>query len=72
MTYHLKIDTSLCQGHGRCEALAPELFEFDDLGFAHPVVQTVAGELIELARTAKANCPEQAISVSAGVDVSGD
>ena len=26
------VDQELCQGHGRCYALAPELFEPDDLG----------------------------------------
>ena len=26
------IDTELCQGHGRCFGMAPDLFSFDDLG----------------------------------------
>ena len=28
----VRVDPDLCQGHGRCYAIAPELFEPDDLG----------------------------------------
>ena len=30
----LKVDPDKCQGHARCHALAPELFELDELGNA--------------------------------------
>ena len=53
-----------CQGHGRCYALSPELFESDDEGYA---VLLVSGEVPEGqqedARLAADNCPEFAISV---------
>lgn len=53
-----------CQGHGRCYALAPEVFESDDEGYA---VLVVAGDvpegLQEGARLASDNCPEYAIAV---------
>ena len=29
------VDPEKCQGHNRCYALAPELFDVDDLGYAH-------------------------------------
>ena len=29
----LRIDSRLCQGHARCAALAPELFDLDENGF---------------------------------------
>ena len=29
------VDPDKCQGHARCKALAPELFELDEYGNAH-------------------------------------
>ncbi|WP_436794350.1 ferredoxin [Actinospongicola halichondriae] len=60
----LKLDNDACQGHGRCFALAPDLFDADDEGFA---VLLVEGE-IPTAQEADAqlcadNCPEFAITV---------
>ena len=52
-----------CQGHNRCYAIAPELFELDDLGNAREVGNgLVPPELQEKARLAEANCPEEAVS----------
>ena len=31
----VRVDQEKCQGHGRCYALAPDLFESDDYGNAH-------------------------------------
>ena len=28
------VDSEKCQGHNRCYAIAPELFDVDDLGYA--------------------------------------
>jgi len=51
-----------CQGHNRCYLAAPELFDTDDLGYAHEVGDgTVPPELEEKARLAVANCPEHAV-----------
>jgi len=59
------VDPDRCQGHNRCYALAPELFEVDDLGMASAVGDgTVPPELEEKARLAVANCPEFAVSIS--------
>jgi ferredoxin len=58
------VDPDRCQGHGRCYALAPDLFEADDLGDGSERGDgDVAGDLEERARTAVANCPEQAITI---------
>lgn len=60
------LDSNKCQGHGRCYALAPQLFEPDDEGFA--VLRgdgEVSGELEDEARLAADNCPEFAIEVRA-------
>ena len=53
-----------CQGHNRCYALAPELFDVDDFGQAVVIGDgEVTAELEEKARLAVANCPEYAISI---------
>jgi ferredoxin len=58
------VDPDKCQGHNRCFAIAPELFDVDDLGQAHELNDGVVppGEE-EKARLAAANCPEFAITV---------
>ncbi len=60
------LDSSKCEGHGRCYALAPELFDSDDEGYA---VLKVDGEVPagqeEAAQLAADNCPEFAIEVQA-------
>jgi ferredoxin len=59
------VDSEKCQGHNRCHALAPELFEVDDYGYAHELHDgLVLAELEAQARLAEANCPEHAISIS--------
>lgn len=60
----ITLDTEACQGHGRCYALSPALFDTDDDGYA---VLLVDGEVPagaeDAARLAADNCPEYAISV---------
>ena len=60
----IKVDPDLCEGHNRCFALAPDLFEVDDYGLSN----ARNGGLVtpgreEQARLAIDNCPEFAISV---------
>lgn len=63
------IDTETCTGHGRCYALAPELFDCDDSGFGEVVV---TGDLdpdqLRRAELVVANCPEQAVLLVASPD----
>jgi ferredoxin len=60
----VRVDRERCQGHNRCYAVAPELFELDDLGNAREVGDgRVPPELQEKARLAVANCPEEAVSI---------
>ena len=62
----LQIDPALCQGHGRCYDLAPDLFGDDDEGFGQVLGDgIVPAEKEHEARLAVANCPEHAISLSA-------
>jgi ferredoxin len=59
------VDPERCQGHNRCYALAPELFDVDEEGNAFELHDgVVPEELRDKARLAVANCPEHAISIS--------
>jgi ferredoxin len=58
------VNPERCQGHNRCKALAPELFELDELGNAREVGDGIVSEgLEEKATLARANCPELAIEI---------
>jgi len=58
------IDEERCEGHGRCYALAPELFEPDDLGQGLVVGSGVVPDGMEhQAELAVKNCPERAITI---------
>jgi ferredoxin len=60
----VRIDADLCQGQGRCFAIAPNLFGFDDLGNG---IVLGDGQLDDVtlaqAQLAQANCPEHAIFI---------
>lgn len=64
-TMRVHVDPDKCQGHNRCKALAPDLFELDEFGNA-----SAAGDGIvppgqeDNARLAESNCPEFAISIT--------
>lgn len=65
----VRVDGEKCQGHNRCYALSPELFDVDNLGYAHERNDgAVPPELEEKARLAVANCPELAISIEGEKD----
>jgi ferredoxin len=58
------VDEERCEGHGRCYALAPAVFEPDDLGDGKAIGDgTVPPGEEDRARLAAANCPEQAITI---------
>lgn len=58
------IDQERCQGHNRCYALAPELFDVDDYGTACERGDgSVPAELEHKAQLAVQNCPEFAITI---------
>lgn len=60
----ITIDEDRCTGHGRCYALAPDLFEPDINGHGTAVVDEISADLLEAARKAALNCPERAVEVS--------
>ena len=63
----VQIDPALCQGHGRCYDLAPDLFDADDDGYSTLTDLTADGQVPagreDDARLAAANCPESAITI---------
>jgi ferredoxin len=60
----VRVDPTLCQGHNRCYALAPDLFRLDDAGFASAVGDgEVPPGREEDAELAADNCPETAVLI---------
>ncbi|MEY2459842.1 MAG: ferredoxin [Acidimicrobiaceae bacterium] len=55
----VRLDVEACVGHGRCYAIAPDVFDADDQG--HCVVlfsdAPIPDALIDRARQAITNCP---------------
>ena len=61
------MDPERCEGHGRCYATAPEVFEADDLGNGREIGDGAVPEALGAkARLAVANCPERAIDTDEG------
>lgn len=62
----ITVDDAICVGHGRCYALAPDVFGPDDFGHCAVLVDEVeAGSaLAEQARAGVENCPERAITLT--------
>jgi ferredoxin len=60
----VQVDPERCQGHNRCYALAPELFDVDEYGLASARNDgEVPAGLEDKARLAEANCPEFAVHI---------
>jgi ferredoxin len=61
----ISVDPGRCQGHARCLAFAPDVFEFDDEGYSYvPKERSRYADLPDGVRQAVANCPERAIVVT--------
>jgi ferredoxin len=61
---HVVVDADRCVGHGRCYALAPAVFDADEVGHSIVRIEAVSGELAAQAADAEQNCPEAAITLS--------
>ena len=60
----VRVDPERCEGHSRCHALAPNLFELDDFGNATAVGEgRVPPGMETKAGLAVANCPEYAVEI---------
>ena len=63
----LRINSDICQGHGRCYDLAPGLFGDDDEGYGQVLGDGIVPQEAEHdANLAVLNCPEQAIELLEG------
>ncbi|MEP6624009.1 MAG: ferredoxin [Acidimicrobiia bacterium] len=60
------VDAEICTGHGRCYALAPDVYAPDEFGHCE-IAGTSDGAVPEslhrAARLGRDNCPESAISI---------
>ena len=63
----VSIDETVCSGHGRCYAVAPDLFGIDDDGRGVAPGDLISTSAFEAAQLAVDNCPEEAIRL-VGVD----
>lgn len=59
----IAIDSNKCEGHGRCVALAPDLFDVDDYGMSYTLMDEVPAVQEHAAKRAVSACPERAISL---------
>lgn len=59
----VRVDLTLCAGHGRCYELAPDVFGEDERGYCRLLVENVPPDLEGQARSGAANCPERAIQI---------
>ena len=59
----VRLDVDACVGHGRCYAVAPDVFEPDDMGHCVVRVDEVPEALEDQARTGVRSCPEDALAV---------
>lgn len=57
------LDEDACVGHGRCYALAPEVFDADDMGHCRVLVAEPGPGLDSMARAAVSTCPEDALAI---------
>lgn len=58
------VDPAKCQGHARCNLIAPEIFDLDEAGYAVVISPDVPAEFEAAVRNAVVNCPEGAIEIS--------
>lgn len=55
-------DTEVCQGHGRCALIAPEVFDVDDMGKVVVRRADVPEDCEAGVAEAIASCPENALA----------
>ena len=58
----VQVNHDKCEGHGKCQQAAPEVFELRNDDLSYVLVEDVAGVLVEKVERAIRLCPRQAIS----------
>ena len=59
----IQIDASVCQGHGQCVHLAPEVFRMGADGVSEVITQNIEESLRARIDEVVRSCPVEAISV---------
>jgi ferredoxin len=59
----IKANKDACAGHARCAAVAPEVYELDDVGYIAFTEKDVPPGLEAQARRGARACPERVLSV---------
>lgn len=62
MPRKVTVDELACEGHARCEASAPEVFELDENDISRVQIDEVPDELTAKVERAIRTCPRQAIA----------
>lgn len=57
------VNPDKCIGCGSCQAICSDVFEIQDDGLAHVVVENISEDLMEDVRDAADSCPTDAIEV---------
>jgi ferredoxin len=57
------VNEDMCEGHGKCQLTAPEVFEVGDDDVSRVKLDPVPAELREKVERAVRLCPRQAISI---------
>ena len=58
----VQVNPEVCEGHGKCQAAAPEVFELRDDDISYVILGDVPEELRPKVERAIRLCPRQAIS----------
>ena len=58
----VQVNQEMCEGHGKCQTSAPEVFELRDDDVSHVLMDDVPEELKEKVERAIRLCPRQAVS----------
>ncbi|MGI8451993.1 MAG: ferredoxin [Streptosporangiaceae bacterium] len=63
MKKELRVDPTLCSGHGLCAELLPELITLDEWGYPIVAREPVPGSLDRHVRRAVTDCPALALKL---------
>jgi len=61
---HVTVEEDMCEGHGLCVDIAPEVFRLRDDGLAEVVLEEPDVSLEESAKEAARKCPASAIAIA--------
>jgi ferredoxin len=60
----VEVNMNICEGHGQCNAVAPEVYDLDDGGYCLIHTPEVPSDLESEAQAGARACPVQAITVT--------